>query len=603
MKYRSILFFSLLLSLFSPAIASADYVDPPSRAGRVSLIEGSVMFYEEQAGWRDAVINYPVTSQNSLATRGRSRTEIRIGSTALRIADDSQLDLLGVTDNMIDARLTQGSLNLRVRKLEPGDTVRVSTAQSQTTIRAPGRYRIDADNQATRVTVLQGSAGVAAAGAAESLLYAGTSTVAGGNYNRPLETAQSDAFDDWARERDYRFERSLSAQYVSPEMTGYEELDQHGTWRSDASYGNVWVPTYVASGWAPYQDGRWANVQPWGWTWVDNAPWGFAPFHYGRWVQVNGYWAWAPGRFHARPVYAPALVAFVGDNGWQTTFSSGNAYAVGWFPLGWGEPYQPYYHCSNHYGRNLNTPYVNNYVHNGRRDHPYIHRGFTTIVPRDKFTSPIVAVNQALKSVITPPVARVHPIAPPTSIRAVMPPAPGMNQGQNNVVGRVVGQQPPTAQPAPDARAHQPHPRTDNPWHRQPTPANPQPVAQNPVAPLPAGRPVMQQPIPVAQPGVVPQPDVQGPPHQDNRRHRPGWTNQTPPRNPVARIVDPIARPPVPVVQTIPQPAPQQIIRQAPVQPAPQAAPMPNVKSNNDNHRRHREAGDNDGGERRMQMR
>jgi hypothetical protein len=25
-------------------------------------------------------------------------------------------------------------------------------------------------------------------------------------------------------------------------------------------------------------------MSPWGWTWVDNAPWGFAPFHYGRWV-------------------------------------------------------------------------------------------------------------------------------------------------------------------------------------------------------------------------------------------------------------------------------------------------------------------------------
>jgi hypothetical protein len=320
-------------------------------------------------------------------------------------------------------------------------------------------------------------------------------------------------------------------------------------------------------------------------------------------VQVNGFWAWAPGRIHARPVYAPALVAFVGNDGWQTTFAFGNAHAVGWFPLGWGEPYHPYYHCSNNYGRNLNTPHVNNYVHNGRRDHPFIHRGFTTIVPRDRFTSPIVAMNQALKSAITlPPVARVHPIAPPSAIiRAVMTPAPGLNQGQNNVVGRVTGQHPPVTQPAPDARAHEPQPRNDNPWHRRPAPANPQPVAQTPAAPVPAGRPVMQQPIPVVQPNVAPQPAVQAPPNQDHRGHRPpGWTNQAPPQNPVVRAVEPIARPPMPVAQAIPQPvSPPQIHQPS----APQAAPIPNVKSNNDNHRRHREAGDNDGGERRMHMR
>mgnify|MGYP006969297544 CR=1 FL=1 len=64
--------------------------------------------------------------------------------------------------------------------------------------------------------------------------------------------------------------------------------------------------------WAPYTTGRWAWVAPWGWTWVDVAPWGFAPFHYGRWVPRGPYWAWSPGRYVARPVYAPALVGWVG---------------------------------------------------------------------------------------------------------------------------------------------------------------------------------------------------------------------------------------------------------------------------------------------------
>ncbi len=72
------------------------------------------------------------------------------------------------------------------------------------------------------------------------------------------------------------------------------------------------MPRVVASGWAPYSTGRWAWVQPWGWTWVDDAPWGFAPFHYGRWVYLRNSWCWAPGSYVRRPVYAPALVAWIG---------------------------------------------------------------------------------------------------------------------------------------------------------------------------------------------------------------------------------------------------------------------------------------------------
>ncbi|MGB8337745.1 MAG: DUF6600 domain-containing protein, partial [Burkholderiales bacterium] len=603
MKIRSLLFCSLLVTLLTPAFASADNIDPPSRAGRVSFIEGSALFYDEQASWRDAIVNYPVTSQNSLATRGRSRVEVRVGSTALRIADDSQLDLLGVTDNMIDTRLAQGSLNLRVRSLDQGDYVRVSTPHTQAIIRAAGRYRIDTDQQATRVTVLQGAAGVTVAGAQESVLYAGTSTVVGGNYNRQIETAQSDAFDDWARERDYRFERARSAQYVSPEMTGYEELDQYGSWRSDANYGNVWVPSYVASGWVPYQDGRWVHVQPWGWTWVDNAPWGFAPFHYGRWVQVNNYWAWAPGHYHARPIYAPALVAFVGEPGWSASFSFGNAYAVGWFPLGWGEPYRPYYHCSNTYIQNVNISHVHDGRGNNgggshnRDDRPHSWRAFTTVVPRDQFTRPIMSVTQAVKVAVNQPVARTAPLPPPSSLRAIRTPAPGLNHQQIGMMGRVYGQQNPLVQPAPVPRAQEPQPRSDNPWHRQPAPANPQPgTVQNIPAPPQVGRPVKQQPITTAiqqavtQPATA-QPSTQTPSDLGNRGNHPPRMNHGPQQSPIVRAVEPV-RPAMPVMQ----PAPQQVAQQQPQQPA--AA----VKADVDSHRRHRESGDNENGNHRVQL-
>src|SRR5207302_2900554 len=110
-------------------------------------------------------------------------------------------------------------------------------------------------------------------------------------------------------------------------------------------YGSVWFPVRVAAGWAPYSAGHWIWVEPWGWTWVDDAPWGFAPFHYGRWVFVGSSWAWAPGPVSVRPCYAPALVAWVGSSG----------AGVGWFPLGYGEPYIPNYRVSRNYFETVNV--------------------------------------------------------------------------------------------------------------------------------------------------------------------------------------------------------------------------------------------------------
>ena len=96
----------------------------------------------------------------------------------------------------------------------------------------------------------------------------------------------------------------------------------------------------VPAGWAPYSAGSWIVDPVYGWTWVDAAPWGWAPYHHGRWCFVDGYWAWAPGPVIARPVYAPALVAFFGDPGGVVV---GPGPAVGWVALGWGEPVVPWW--------------------------------------------------------------------------------------------------------------------------------------------------------------------------------------------------------------------------------------------------------------------
>jgi hypothetical protein len=147
---------------------------------------------------------------------------------------------------------------------------------------------------------------------------------------------------------------------VSPEMTGYEELDSYGSWRTVPNYGEVWYPRSAGAGWAPYRDGNWDWVDPWGWTWVDAAPWGFAPSHYGRWAYLDGGWGWAPGDYVAAPAYAAALVAFLADPGGLVA-GRARGPVVGWFPLGPGET------------ANGNTAFAN--------------RRATTVVPQQIFAS------------------------------------------------------------------------------------------------------------------------------------------------------------------------------------------------------------------------
>ena len=183
----------------------------------------------------------------------------------------------------------------------------------------------------------------------------------GGRGSVSIESAPyGDDFDTWVSARDNEEKSALTRRNVSPYMTGYQDLDAYGDWDSADDYGTVWYPRVVAAGWAPYRDGRWAWVEPWGWTWIDAAPWGFAPFHYGRWVQVGGRWGWAPGAYTARPVYAPALVGWYGNPGWNASFRYGSAPAVGWFPLAPREVYVPAYRTSPTYLRQMNVTHVTN---------------------------------------------------------------------------------------------------------------------------------------------------------------------------------------------------------------------------------------------------
>ncbi|HEV2680779.1 MAG TPA: DUF6600 domain-containing protein, partial [Rhodanobacter sp.] len=342
-----------------------DSADPPSRVARLSYIAGDLAFLPAGAkDWSDASINRPLTTGDRLSTSQGARAELEFGGGTLRMDGQTNFGLLDLNGQLTQIELTQGTLSLTVRHLDQSQSYEIDTPTVALVVDRPGNFRVDIDDNggSTRVTAFDSGATVYGENSAQRTINPGRSyrfvdsSLAAVSIS---DIGDGDAFDAWASGRDRRYAQSNARRYVSNDVVGYQDLDQYGDWQTSSDYGVVWYPTQVAADWAPYRNGHWAYIAPWGWTWVDDSPWGFAPYHYGRWAYTHRGWGWIPGPIDVRPIYAPALVAFVGGGGWSISVNSG---PVGWFPLGPGEIYNPWYRASRNYYNNVNITNIN--VHN-----------------------------------------------------------------------------------------------------------------------------------------------------------------------------------------------------------------------------------------------
>ena len=347
-----------LLSIFSMPAKADD--DPPGRVARLNYIQGSISFQPDGEGdWVQANPNRPLTAGDNLWTDRNARGELHLGSTAIRIGSETGITFLNLNDRTTQIQLAQGSMNVHVRRLEGGEAFEIDTPNLAFTLHRPGEYRVDVapSGNSTTVTVREGEGDATGGGneyhmdSGDRATFAGADSLTYDGY----EPIGLDEFDSWCRSRDEREERARSSRYVSRDVIGYEDLDDYGEWRDVPDYGNVWFPARVAAGWAPYRFGHWVWIAPWGWTWVEDEPWGFAPFHYGRWAVFGGAWCWVPGPVVVRPVYAPALVVFVGGPRFSVALSFGGGGGMAWFPLGPREVYVPPYRTSVRYVQNVNV--------------------------------------------------------------------------------------------------------------------------------------------------------------------------------------------------------------------------------------------------------
>jgi hypothetical protein len=315
-------------------------------------------------------------------------------------------------------------------RFDQDETYEIDTPNLAFSVLRPGVYRISVNEagDSTAIRIRSGEGEVSGGGAAytvhanDSVIFSGTDQLSAeseGNSNG------EDQFDSWAANRDRHYENSRSARYVSPDVVGYEDLDDHGSWRQTPDNGNVWFPRTTEANWAPYHNGHWDYIEPWGYTWVDDEPWGFAPFHYGRWVNYEGSWGWVPaapraeGAVYVRPVYAPALVAWVGGPHFAIGLGVGggegygSGVSVGWFPLGPREVYVPSYRVSRNYVNNVNvsnttvnTTVVNNYYN-------------TTVVNNNVSVTNVKYVNQSVPGAVAATTPQAFTSAQPVARNAV----------------------------------------------------------------------------------------------------------------------------------------------------------------------------------------
>ena len=351
------LLFALLAIAGSASTASADD-DPPSRVARLNYLQGQVSFEPSgEQDWAAAVVNRPMTTGDRLWADNESRAELHVGSTAFRTDQNTGINFLELNDDAIQLQLSEGTVLIRLRHLDDNQTVEVDAPNLAVVLQKIGEYRLDTNENGdeTVVSVFSGQAQATGGGQSYTIIsdqqarFSGTDTLQYSLEDMPAP----DDFDEWCFSRDTAEDHVGSVRFVSSEATGYEDLDDYGSWTVVPDYGEVWVPSGIALGWAPYRFGHWAWIAPWGWTWIDDEPWGFAPFHYGRWAFYGARWCWVPGPIVPHPFWAPALVGFVGLGGGvdvSVAFGAG----IGWFPLAPGEVYVPSYRVSREYVNNIN---------------------------------------------------------------------------------------------------------------------------------------------------------------------------------------------------------------------------------------------------------
>ena len=616
--------FSGLVLAVTPSQAQND---PPPGDARLAHLLGNVSYQPANVDqWGQAEPNMLVGQGDRVFGDHLGRGELQASRVRSYFIDYADLTLIRNDFQGVELGLANGTLVTYSDGFESGRSFSIQTPNGAITApnRASFRVQVYPDQQSLVVTNYPNSSVLQFNGAGgfylqlqpgESVQLAGTNPV----YAQPLapNPPDEDEFGRWSAGLETMRFNSISLRYVSPEMPGYDELDNAGDWRPQSDYGPIWFPR-VQVGWAPYHNGHWVNRPFYGWTWVADEPWGAAPFHYGRWVVVEGRWGWIPGAREAHPIWSPAQVVFAGG------IQVGGVGVSAWFPLGPGEPYKPWYPCSPTYINQVNitnihesrvvhvqTTYVNVVNVTNVTNITYVNRTVgVTAMRQEDFAAGHPAQTVAVKvspqqvehiqpaaPAVRPPAQPLilHPVARPAAVpqqRPVLinnkglqaaavpnakpvvvpvkaaPPAPKPLPGHTAIGTPTLGGKPVAAPPKTAAQPAQPAVAPGKP-SAPPAKATAEPAKP---APQPAPQPVPQRPQPTTQTAKpAPQP-VQPKPQPTIQTAKPAPQPVQPKPQPQPAVESPRNTPPPP--KPAPEPNKPAVQQPRPAVNAP--APKPN---------------------------
>jgi Family of unknown function (DUF6600)/FecR protein len=337
---------------YPAAPSSASAQDQPGQAvARLSVINGEVSVRRGDSGeWVAAVLNAPLMAGDSVSVAAGGTAELQLDyANFVRIGGDSEVRISALENGRNQIQIAKGLITWRVLR-DPvagqnGTQSEISTPAVAVRPQRQTAVRVEvAPDGGTRIIVRRGEVEASTPRGTERVQQGNMMLVRGSADDPEYQVASAtvrDQWDNWNDQRDSYLERAQSDRYVSPDITGAEDLDASGRWGYDPAYGNVWTPN-VPPGWAPYSNGQWVWEDYYGWTWIDYDPWGWAPFHYGSWYFRTGLgWSWFPGLRYGHYWYHPALVGFIGfGGGVGAGFGFGN---VGWIPLAPFEAFRPWY--------------------------------------------------------------------------------------------------------------------------------------------------------------------------------------------------------------------------------------------------------------------
>ena len=325
--------------------------------GHLTHVEGNLLRYiDDDDEWVPMVKDSPVGAEDLLFCEDDSKAEFIIpNNTWVRSGGNTRLLITALEQNTSEMEVDSGMVRLYNKSTDAVIKVTTPFGIVQTPPLTACDIRLQTD--AVQVRALEGTVSFNwPHDNSNHEISAGSAALLADFENVTREEAVMDeAWDEWNREMDRRWEERLRDQgdddnYL-PETIRYEShaLRDNGIWETVYYEGrncSFWRPLHVSSYWSPFTVGRWTS-----WygdhCWIPYEPFGYVTHHYGNWVYIDSCnrWYWAPPDCHRRrrDVYFPAIPPawYPGRVSW---IYRGDY--VGWIPLA---PLEPYY-CYRSWG-------------------------------------------------------------------------------------------------------------------------------------------------------------------------------------------------------------------------------------------------------------